>query len=591
MAGGFMAGFGSAFSQSFSQARGASADKERDMFRLKYADYISRRDENEKTEKLAQQQIKAAKDLTARTGVPSELWGEGYKMLQSGYDIKDVEEYFTTNDFTIEPTSVSKGDPNAPAKPEDSLAVQASRSTEAQMIESGMTPPADKGIFGDLKASMGMGAQQPSGSRMDTRVTGDIAEATGQTPDTINKTLGPRPEPAYGIPDVSVKATKKAEPVDFFKANSMREAMTNLQYAEETGDPEKVRIATEILDAQIAIDAIEAQSKADAEGLSYKPELAAYRNPATGEYSYARPSPDKTGWVDEKSGQPVQPEVIYDKRQMALLEQIGKDNAKPRQEYNDKATNFIKASREIKDMTDIVKSSPEVLGAAGQVAKFGTELARNANDLINLATTKAATGELPGPGEINRIAQAEEQLKAELENFIPQNKSEEIALLASKRTLLEIKAVKFAYANAASLGQQGAGVAAKEFERFYNMAIVNDPRAWQQGMQDYIANEHATIKQIGNQINTTSTGMDQFEAQTGTPSPFHRAIDIDEQLAAEGEDLRTFIQMQQDGKVQKDPDQPNANQMNNAPAGMKAVGRTPSGKVVYEDESGKRYTE
>ncbi len=598
MAGGFMSGFGSAFSRSFENARERSANRADDMFKMKYADLISRRDIREKEKKADAAYVAKAKEAVKMYGLPDELWGEAYNKYRTGFDDKAVEEWATTNEFTVGETAAGVTDGSGAASADQDMTQAADSAVASQMKESGMEAPAPGGgLFGDIKAGSKSGAGLQLGgfdygASQEEKMMGQLGEASNMSPEQVKNTLESAPEPTV-VPDVSFTTKPKGKPIDFSDATSTNTAMNILQRAEETGNPELIRQAQEHVDAQLSIDALEAQAKADAEGLGYRPELGAYKT-GPNQWSLLRPGKEKGTWVDAKTNQPVTPEKVFSKNEMDLLGKIGQDNAKPRQEYNEKSTKFISSVREIKNMEATVNSDPRVLGAAGWAAKKGTELARNASGLISLVTQKAKSGELPTVGEVGTLDKQAQQLQAELDSMgVPKSKTEEIMHLATKRTLLEIQAVKFAYANAASLGQQGAGVAAKEFDRFYEKALVNDPVAWKKGMQDYIVNEHATLKQIGTQINTSSTGMDEFEARTGVPAPLGKATDIDEQLAGE-QDASEFVTRMLDGGVAADTNTANPNQVGGITtvtrdaAGIESYNSMPSGTVYLDDKGVKR---
>lgn len=265
---GFMSGFGPAFANSFSRAREASAQREQDMFKLKYADYISRRDQIESEKKQDAKDVEYAKSVAQQYGNP-DAWGEIYKMKRSGVPDSQIFKRLDEYEPVISPMETSKGDTSGPADPRDGLTQGAQSSVDAQMSESGMQPPANGGIFGDLKGGLGIGSSlgmKPRGSR-EERVTGRIAEASGTTPDEINKTLQPRDgEPMTAVPDLKVAWKPRTKPTDWYDVKTMNDAAVNLTKAERTGNPEDIATAKAVYEALVVED--EAKSMRDAQALS-----------------------------------------------------------------------------------------------------------------------------------------------------------------------------------------------------------------------------------------------------------------------------------------------------------------------------------
>ena len=585
---GFAAGFGSSFADSFRQSRAISAQKEQDKFKLWFSDYTTRRDEDDKTEKEANAQIKAAKEAVARTGAPVEMWGPAAKMLRDGYKIDDVDTWLTENQFVVEPTSVTNDDPNVAPPPQSSLPEQANGSVEAQMAESGMAPPADKGIFGNLKDKLGLGPQQadingvtaqPQHSRRDQRRMQEIADMQGVPVEEVQQTLSrTRPEPV-GLPDVSYKAIKKGTPLEMSKVSSLREAATGLTMAQQSGDPTQIKLWEDVYNAQVTVEAVIAQAE-----LGSTPTLAA-REGSDGKVDYLRYDPATQVWRDPKTGQEGTPTRIFDQNDMKLLDEIEKSTSEERKKYREKTSNFTTMSREAKGMADIVKSDIAVLGASGYVAKFTSGVIRDAQNTISLFTN-AKPDTFIQSSEIRSVDRDEANLTATLQEMTGRQLSKEdrIFQLATKRSLLEIKAVKWAYAQAAANGQTGTGVSAVEFKRHYDKAMEADPQAWMRAVQDSVSNEYKNIESLGNQINQFAEGKDRFEMMNGVPAPVGQAVSIEELLSVEDDETQAFIKQMREGKAPSSATNPN--QMNpepvELPPGVTPTNEvTPDGRKIY----------
>lgn len=251
MAGGFMAGFGSAFSRSFNQASAERAQQEQDMFRLQYADYISKRDNDLELEREDAKVVKAAEILANDYGQP-ELWGDFYQRLKTGFSEKDIRDHM--EEWTPEVTPVTEealSSDNTPADPRAALSSQAEGSVSAQMAESGTPPPENGGIFGNLRGLFDPMQRQ---QHKQNKITGMIAEASGTTPEDVLATLRPKEivteaEPLSGKKGMQIKWRKK-NPYDWaFKATDLEAAKINVIRAIDSGDPKAIQITKKVLEA------------------------------------------------------------------------------------------------------------------------------------------------------------------------------------------------------------------------------------------------------------------------------------------------------------------------------------------------------
>jgi hypothetical protein len=548
MAGGFMSGFGSAFSRSFEQGLQERREKDRDMFKLKYADYISRRDQIEKEEQLAQKQIKAAKDLVNRTGVPAEMWGEGFKMLQSGYDIKDVEEYFTSNDFIIEPITTAKSDPGAPASPQDDLTNQAQSTVDAQMSESGMAPPADGGIFGNLKAKLGMGADtptsQPQMSRTDMkrneRVTGDIASAAGVSPEEVNRTLGSRPEPTYGVPEIGFKAIPKGGP-EPDKINTLEEAGIEVLRASESGDMARLQFAKDRfkLLQELEADKITktARAKAIAEGTYAESNALAMIDKDGNFVKIVYPEGPEGQQVDSVTGEPIDPSVAsyrkLNKRVLDKKDEITKEIGAARKEYTDKVNNAVEGVRLIGDIRKMVDPSqggdPRVLTATAGLAQTLQGYAREAYTAIDVLSKDSQTKGVYTEAGFKKMQNLEAQLAQTL--------GSEINTLAGRRAMYEAKVKLAAYRFAMMEGQSGRDISNADAVRWDEiLSSTNDPKVLQEKLASITSGKIASLRSLGSQVIRDNQQVIDFEREFGF-NPWGDIKNIDQYLSEDSDPL------------------------------------------------------
>lgn len=245
MAGGFMSGFGSAFAKSFNQASADREQREQDMFRLQYADYISRRDIQEKQKLADAKLVKQAKMLAEDAGTP-EAWTDIHNRLQSGWEIKDVQDYLEEwepeiTSISEQATTVDRGE----AEPDAALSSKAETSVSAQMTESGMPVPEGGGIFGDLKKMFDPMARA---ERDQSRTIGRVAQASGVTEEDVLAVLRPKevetsPEQLPGKEGMQIKWKKKDPYKWIYDAKDQDAAELNLLKAVESGDQKAITLA------------------------------------------------------------------------------------------------------------------------------------------------------------------------------------------------------------------------------------------------------------------------------------------------------------------------------------------------------------
>lgn len=535
---GFMAGFGSAFSQSFNQQRQRSHEKEQDAFKMQYTDYISRRESIEKRKREEKMQINKAKKFAEMYSNNPEAWPSIHEMIVNDIDDNAIIKHLQENEAVIEPAKAS--DNSGPADPRQDLTTQANGAVDAQMQESGMQPPADKGIFGNMQSPLkGVFGDRPNTNE---RVTNRVAEAAGVSSDEVRNTLNPQEEtsPIPGS-NLQVKWKPKTGASDLYKANNLNEALVSLAQAKDSGDENAIRIAQNVVDANMAADTIKAKNEAVAKGEDYTPHMAAVKE--NGKFiGYATPGREPGTWVDSE-GRPVGGEVVpFDKTIVEDLDDITKDTAKESVEYRQAVSKFTANARNVMDMATILKANPGVMGAGGYVAKETDQFMRNIKSTVDLFKQKGSAEKL-NEGDMSTLAKYEEQVEQEMQNSPIGDNFRKMALA---RSLLEMKAIRMAYAQAATVGQTGQGVAAREFDRFYEMMMNPNEGAWKQEANSFLQNGLANLKNQERSLNEFDPRVSTFEKKHGFPSPIKPAPSLEELLQLDPELMQGMDAMMTD---------------------------------------------
>ena len=623
MAGGFMSGFGSAFAQSFNAAQQRRAAKEArqeqredDLFKLRYTDYISQRDKRMELDKKNQTNVKKAKALANMYTGNEQAWPSIYDMVSNGVDDSAIIKYLSENEPEISPMA-GTSDGSGPATPDQSLVKGAQGSVDSQMVSSGMVAPQSGGIFGDLKNTSTspvnpnspeqasrttpspvapQGPQQPAAAGQfgyDTQKADQMAaEAAGVSQEQFAQTMSDEApgDPLAGLPDFQIKwkPKKAAKFEDYFKAQDIIDAGLNVEKAEASGDPAQIQIAKEVYARVKAEEGIRAQIKADAEGLGFKaPMAAAYKDGNFVTWVNARG--DK--WVD--GGKPVDPSfeiVPASKEMMEDIKIAGKNMIEPVRKYQETSTQFAGDVQLYKELLDLRQKNPGVAGAPGQVAALTDNLVRNAYGTIQLFKEKqAANPNAPvTTGMLQEVTKYEDELEKAAQEYVSKGVVDNIQNMSVARALYEAKALRAAYAKAAALGQTGTGVAVREIDNMMKEFTNPNDQAFAQGAQEYLAQQSQQLAMQKQALNELDASQKNFEAIYGVSSPFSSAVDSSEIMDQGTKDWLTGFM---DDAASKDNVTSNPDQVNTAPAGMNPIGRTPDGKIVYQDKNGDKWVQ
>jgi hypothetical protein len=544
MAGGFMAGFGSAFSKSFESARQNAREKENDMFKLKYADYISRRDEINKEEKEDSMRIKAAKEIVEATGAPSEMWSDAHAKLASGWDLKDVKEFYETNDFTVRPMDNGAQDGSGAAKPEDSLAVEAGGAVNAQMKASGMATPEDtgqQGLFSGITNALDPRPNNaPQVSGREQRVNSRISEAAGVSQEELDRVLGPK-QKLPGAPDVSFTAKPKWDGKPN-AINSLDEWAQEVVDAKRSGDPERISRAEEGFKVAQAVDLGKitntARQQAAANGTLADINTSVLLD-ENGEFSRIVHPEERDNMGKKELYDPYTDEVL----DPARTKRVGKDFVKRYQELSDKLgpdvaayqqksaglNDALRSVGEIRQLIDpAMGGDPAVLSVTADVVSTLQGVAREAYTASTLLTNEAKEKGVFTPAGFNQLREEESKL---LNALGPEAQS-----LAGKRAVLEAKVNIAAYRFAMMEGMSGREVSNADFERFRGIIFTgnvseNDPKIIQQKLSSYVEGKISKLRTEGNALVKNNYLLNDFANQYGGIKPWKDIKGVDEELA------------------------------------------------------------
>lgn len=583
---GFMSGFGSAFANSFNQAADARAKREDDLFRIKYQQRVEKASEYKKKKEEDKKNVEGAKQLARQYTGSEETWGEIYKMKTGGQTDALIIDFLKENQPEITPGVPT--DNSGPAAPGSDISSSAASSVDAQMAESGLETPEDGGLF---KGARNLGKEIFSSEAQNERMTGRVDSR-------LDEAMGPEEsydpgETLAGAPNMTIKWKPKSGNGDLYKSNSLPEAAVARVKAQRSGDPEAIAIAQEVYDSLLATEEVEtymqAKSKADAEGRLFKPTMAAVKQ-SDGSYTYAQKTKD--GWIDTTTNALLKDGdvEVMDADAMEFLTEIRKSIGPEGVKYGEQAGNFVTTVRDIEQMASIIEKNPTVMSLAGWAAKTGDNMIRDAMGIVDLLKAEAVEEKFSN-SSLSKLGDYEAELEKKYQDYVPKTQQEKFEQLALARSLIEIKAVKAAYASAASVGQTGQGVAAREFDRFYNSIMNPNPEAWMEEASNFVLGQYDSFKRQGKTLNEKSPVMSEFELRFGFPAPLKVAPDVDvllseDKLATRG--LERFSTLSQ----RLDPNVSNPDQMNTSPEGYEPAGKSPEGKVLYKkigDTSGKVY--
>lgn len=516
---GFMAGFGSAFSRSFEQASDQRAQREQDAFRLGYADYISQRDKREERKREDSKRLKAAETIAATYSTPENAMIV-YDMLLS-MDESTVIKTLQDNEIVIDKAAPGAGDQSGLADPRDGLAPQAEGAVSAQMTQSGMAPPADKGIFGNML-----------GSRQDkmARETNDrIAQTAGVTPEEVQETKnwsGSEVVPNQSDLSFQIKPKVGNKRMDPTEITDVDDAIIYADQAYEFGTEQDQLRAERIL-AQMKDESMRKSRQTRMEtGNFYEATRGVGTNP-DGSKELVNVEYDKDGNVlyTNSRGEPFTGTVKeFNKNTEEYLNKVSGDYSKPVSEYNEKLTALKSTIKTADDIAQLQQQFPDAATAGGDIAQFLDKTARGAYGTLNIVTDNWLRNGAD-PAQAKSLAAQAARAEAALEKSLG-GVTDNVNRNAIAAALIDIKATKLAYAMAAQSGQTGRAVSVQEFQAWKDAALGRgNPESAQINTSDFIASELEMLKSQFETMNGLTPENDNFKNRFGVDLPIQFAVD------------------------------------------------------------------
>ena len=486
---GFMAGFGSAFAKSYQSAVDADRDLQNDIFKLKYSDYLTRRDQYEKIDRENKKMYESAKTLARLTGQPIEAASDFYNMLQAGAKYDDLYQMGMQNKAIVSdaPQKDNTSDGGA-----DNLTQGAKSAVDSQMTASGMQTPQDGGVFNpnpneqpaqsdprDQAAGQGMtgalGGMIQTGRQKRTNRMNDLAnerlqQVTGQSQDQIDKIMGSQMEgtPVFGQQDRQVTwkpiGVGGAKP-DLSKINTPGDAAYAKSWVDLYGSTEEKKFVQNVYDNLMNVEAQKKKLEGEAMGTFISPVRAAIKNDKTGKWDggLAVKEPDGQGGFVWKDGEgriiPENKLYPYTKAMEEEIEAQTKELGKPIQDYNQKLVNFQSLVRTSSDIENLAKRFPEAMSISGDISQVTDAWRRagvNIMHLINPPVSPDGTVNIDPKSALAELNDAEQKVSGMLANVDPNTVIGQNAQNALAAAMIDIKSITIAYMCVVEVGPNDA---------------------------------------------------------------------------------------------------------------------------------------
>jgi hypothetical protein len=539
---GFMSGFGTAFANSFNQHNAESAAVKRDKIKMDYDDFRTRRDAAEKQDKINEKNIKAAKQMVAMTGQPDEAWSAVYDMLSADVSQSEIMKQLQANTAIVNPEAATTqpGEGATASDPRDDLTQGAATAVDAQMEQSGMTPPPPgEGLFGDAKTGMGVDSAQQAAPRPQQTVP----------PQTAEQVPPPKPVSGENIPgrsDAKITWQPKAEVPDISKVNSIGDAIAYQFRIEQTGTPEQKLAAKDLLERYQHMKATEAKLEAQANGTGFQFARGWMRD-AEGGWTGGVVTPRDTGrgdgsvtWEDAY-GNPVDASQILpaNKNMESDIEAISKEMSKPLDDYEKAKSDYKTMARSSAKLTKLTQMHPEALGKSGDLSQWSDELKRAGVNILQIVNPALDLNGnvIPRTSNFSQLDKAETALKGTLKGLTDRN-----AINAVNAGLIDIEATRLAYLYAAQSGQEGRSVAITEFENFKNVATGRgNPDTLAQSAANFLEERRKNLAEQEQMINRGGGAGINFKGKyPGVPNPFEIRSTLEQEIQDDPE-LQTSL--------------------------------------------------
>ena len=530
---GFMAGFGDGFSRTFSSQMDRRAQEKQDAFRFTFQEYLDNKKTVEAQEKQDAADARKAKAILEGTNAPKEAYPKVYEWVKGGLSDSDIATRLQKGKFEI----------NKPVEGPDKASTVDTQMSDAGMVSGPTAPeapaeaplpeeraPVDTGnpitaVFS--KIAKGPPSRGEIQQKRRDEAIGKVAGATGKTRDDVLGTLTGGTKSS--MPDSSnitfTPGQPDREPDKFSNpreaAIEAAQAATEYERNPTPQNEERLRVATERMDAIESWQMTEALLDAEAKGLSIRGPARIFKDGQYVKNTTVQRQPD--GTFKTPTGEILQAEEVVpmDEDEIKMMTNIAGALKKPLEEQNVRRANQEAAIRSYGTMSDIVERTqgkvlaPVTSGLFQTAQKWVTDASVFAEEVIN-----TPEGKEMGPDTLS-------QLEAWKQKFEAEGNWDD---LATQKGLYDIQKAIFAYRIGAAMGQEGRGLSEVERKMFMEMGSSGvTPDKFHQGMADLLLNGTRDIDRQGNSIVNDNSDLKIFRDVYGyEPKSFeYRPIEAD----------------------------------------------------------------
>jgi hypothetical protein len=601
---GFMAGFGQAFSASYNKAKDRRHDKEQDEMRMRFQEAMADKEYKKQIEKEDRDALREAqkfvRDQQAQAERDSRLnqYDVDRYNIQRENAVSDREELRTYNRGLLEEgRKYDEGQKEKDREYDTKKAEQASKlkreekeaeyGLEQQKAERAAQQEAE--AYGDL---YGLDAGQVANVYSIIRKGGDpkqLLKEGARPPKTqeqtqqqapasqqMNRMLNPEPISSQSM-ESQQPGTAPSEPLQINpgwtlpKDKENEEKISDLAdpekldaqivLAQEKGDSKRVELLTDIksriMSTQAAKTTAIAQANAEAKGERFVPTQAVVGD----KYVNISEDPNNPGqFVNAVTGEPLPKEArVVNANEIASRTRVFEKLAPAMTDYEDKVSSFQKLRSNYEELNSLFKQYPNALSAGGNLASWAAQLGRDAHGVLNLLE-QGNVEEIISQGYESNL----EYANAQIDKLLSQGVRDE----AMGNALVKAKMLQIAFDKAKLM--HGSKMSNQDFENTYKTITGN-------------SSDPTTIMRLGqNELAQEKKGLDsQYQRLVNDPlvrnhMETYQGVNPIETLKPVG--LESEESISQGNQIQ-----PNTQ-------GLKPIGKTPDGKIVYEDEQGNRGT-
>ncbi len=529
MAGGFAAGFGTAFADSFNTAYENRKAQEHDTFQTYYKSYLDKQSKDEEWKREDKKYVDGAKALVASSGAPLEAWGWVYQQMKAGVTGDKITDMLANGTFEVKKAAPSDG--SGTASKDNNLTGQAQSSVDAQMTQSGMTPPAQGGIFGQFNTGM------------QNKFNQKIAKQQGVDPDVIAKSMSTdsvQSEPIPGMDGSTIKYIPGPS-VSLSKINSLAEAISYKRLMLEQGRTEDAAKADRLIQDFNAQDQIEKEGNVN----FFQPTVGAIMGDKPGTWNGVA---DRVGdkWVNRKTGEEVSNVRAYDKPVLDAFDTLADKTAEPREKLVAARQNIVSMTRTVSSMQQIAEKVPEALDMSGDIISTADKYVKGIGNIYKTVTGASKTfinddgtvNERTAKKSYDALSTVEERLQGEIDAMEKTGVMDRAKYVAIAASMIQVKQQKLAYQYGMAMGQEGRSLDQKEQKAFQDAAAGKGRiDVLVASASDYIKEAYDNTLAAGDAI--TREGELRMAPYGGLPMPTPLVENLDDYLKSQDVDEKT----------------------------------------------------